>query len=60
LLGFIVLAFALISFDEPERGRFDIAQSVIVNPNLSMKSGSQANGAFDLSEDTRKELNVRR
>jgi hypothetical protein len=59
-LGFIVLAFALISFDEPERGRFDIAQSVIVNPNLSMKSGSQANGAFDLSEDTRKELNVRR
>lgn len=60
LIGFIVLAFALMAFDEPERGRFDIAQSVIVNPNLSMKSGSQANGAYELSEASRKELNVRR
>jgi len=55
-----VLAFALMAFDEPERGRYDIAQSVIVNPNQSMKTGSQANGAYDLSEASRKELNVRR
>ena len=41
LAGFVILAVALISFDEPERGRYDIAQSVLVNPNdASVKSGS--------------------
>jgi len=24
LLGFVVLAFCILAFDEPERGRFDI------------------------------------
>jgi len=47
-----------MAFDEPERGRYDIAQSVIVNPDQSMKTGSQANGAYDLSIASRKELNV--
>jgi hypothetical protein len=32
LIGFIIIGIAFISFDEPERGRFDIAHSVIVNP----------------------------
>jgi|TARA_B110000285_G_C14824787_1_gene468179 hypothetical protein len=49
-----------MAFDEPERGRYDIAQSVIVNPDQSMKTGSQANGAYDLSIASRKELNVQR
>lgn len=61
LTGLVVLAFALITFDEPERGRYDIAQSVLVNPNdASVKSGSQANGAYELTEDsaTRRRLNI--
>ena len=45
LIGFIVLSLALLSLDEPERGKFDISQSVLVNPDQSLKSGSQANGA---------------
>jgi hypothetical protein len=49
-----------MAFDEPERGRYDIAQSVMVNPDQSMKTGSQANGAYDLSIASRKELNVQR
>ena len=40
LHGFVVLAMSLLLFDEPERGRFDIAQSVVVNPDQSMKSNS--------------------
>lgn len=61
LTGFVILAVALITFDEPERGRYDIAQSVLVNPNdASVKSGSQANGAYELTEDsaTRRRLNI--
>lgn len=56
LIGFVVLAFALIAFDEPERGKYDIPQSVVVNPDESLKSGSQANGAYDLSRASRKTL----
>lgn len=33
LMGFVLLAICIILFDEPERGRFDIAQSVVVNPD---------------------------
>jgi len=33
LIGFMVLALALLAFDEPERGKFDISQSVLVNPD---------------------------
>jgi hypothetical protein len=61
LVGFVILAIALVTFDEPERGRFDIAQSVLVNDNNgSLKSGSQANGAYELTEDsaTRRRLNI--
>lgn len=53
LIGFIVLAFALMAFEEPERGKFDIAHSVVNNPDSSIKSGSQANGAYELSEESR-------
>jgi len=42
-----------MAFDEPERGKFDISQSVMVNPDESLKSGSQANGAYDLSVSRR-------
>lgn len=51
LIGFVVLALCLLAFDEPERGRFDIAQSVVNNPDQSWKSGSQANGAYEISEN---------
>lgn len=62
LVGFVVLGICLLSFDEPERGRFDIAHSVVNNPDESIKSGSQANGAYDLSdnEETRRRLDIRR
>lgn len=33
LIGFVVLAIFMLSFEEPERGRFDISHSVLVNPN---------------------------
>lgn len=56
----MILALSLMAFDEPERGRYDIAQSVLVNPDHSMKSGSQAHGAYDLSMASRKELVVNR
>ena len=49
----MVLAFAFIAFEEPDRGRFDIPQSVMNNrEEQSVKSGSQANGAYDISEDS--------
>ena len=58
MLGFVVLAISIIIFDEPERGRFDIAQSVVVNPDQSMKSGSGAFG-YQLSEaPTKKRLDI--
>jgi hypothetical protein len=43
LIGFVLLAVCVISFDEPDRGRFDIAQSLVNNPESSMKSGSKFN-----------------
>jgi hypothetical protein len=46
----------MLFFDEPERGRFDIAQSVVVNPDESHKSQSIG---YQLSEGpTRKRLNI--
>jgi len=36
LIGFMVLAISLLSFDEPERGRYDIAHSVVNNPDESL------------------------
>ena len=59
LLGFVILAFSLLAFDEPERGRFDVSQSVLVNPDQSLKSGSQANGAYEIS-DSRRGLDIKR
>jgi len=59
LIGFMVLALALLAFDEPERGKFDISQSVLVNPDQSLKSGSQANGAYEIS-DAGRGLNIQR
>ena len=55
----MVLALALLAFDEPERGKFDISQSVLVNPDQSLKSGSQANGAYEIS-DAGRGLNIQR
>lgn len=55
----MVLALALLAFDEPERGKFDISQSVLVNPDQSLKSGSQANGAYELS-DAGRGLDIKR
>jgi MFS family permease len=31
LIGFVFLALAILSFDEPDRGRFDISASVVVH-----------------------------
>jgi len=54
LSGFCVLAVSVILFDEPERGRFDISHSVMVNPEDSMKNDDIG---YDLSEGpTRKRL----
>lgn len=53
LMGFVLLGISILSFDEPDRGRFDIAHSVINNPDESLKSGSRAYGAYELSEATR-------
>ena len=58
LAGFLTLGISLLSWDEPERGRFDIAQSVLVNPDQSMKTGSQAFGAYSL-ETPKDKLNIR-
>lgn len=58
LMGFIVLGICLLSFDEPERGRFDINHSVLNNPDESLKSGSKANFAYELSK-TGKNLNIK-
>jgi len=56
LTGFAVLAISVILFDEPERGRFDISHSVIVNPEDSCKSDAIG---YNLSEGpTRKRLNI--
>ena len=33
LMGFVTLAICILIFDEPERGRFDINNSVVVNPD---------------------------
>ena len=30
-IGFMTLALAVLSFDEPDRGRFDLAASVVVH-----------------------------
>lgn len=49
LIGFVLLGICFVSFDEPERGRFDIAHSVVNNPDESIKEGSQA-FAYDLSQ----------
>ena len=48
LVGFVLLGVILLTFDEPERGRFDIAHSVVNNPDESIKEGSKA-FAYDLS-----------
>jgi len=57
LMGFVVLAFALLVFDEPERGRFDINNSVVVNPDQSMKT---TNIGYQLSEDaTHQQLDIK-
>lgn len=40
LMGFVNLGMCVLFFDEPERGRFDIAQSVVVNPDESHKSNT--------------------
>jgi hypothetical protein len=37
-----------MAFEEPERGKFDVAHSVINNPDESLKSGSQAHGAYSV------------
>jgi hypothetical protein len=52
LIGLFILAICVISFDEPDRGRFDIAQSLVNNPEMSMKSGSKYNKYQVLSEKT--------
>ena len=56
LLGFFVLAIWMLSFEEPERGRFDISHSVLVNPNLSFKAGSVTKSAYSISVNSR--LNI--
>lgn len=48
LTGFVILAICILIFEEPERGRFDINNSVVVNPDQSMKT---TNIGYQLSED---------
>lgn len=56
LLGLVNVAMCVLFFDEPERGRFDIAQSVVVNPDESKRSNDIG---YQLSEaDTHKRLNI--
>ena len=31
MIGFLALAVAVVSFDEPDRGRFDLPASVVVH-----------------------------
>lgn len=38
LISFGVLTVSFLTFDEPERGRFDIAHSVIANNSLRERS----------------------
>jgi hypothetical protein len=40
LIGFVVCGTCILVFDEPERGRYDISQSVVVNPDESMKTNA--------------------
>jgi hypothetical protein len=49
LLGFVLLGAAILSFDEPDRGRFDINHSVMNNPDDSIKAGSNA-FAYEISQ----------
>jgi MFS family permease len=57
LIGFIILGLCIVIFDEPEKGRFDIAHSVVNNPEESMKNDSIG---YALSEaPTRKRLDIK-
>jgi hypothetical protein len=52
----MLLALAVLIFDEPERGRYDINQSVINNPDESYRSDNKFN---ELSmQPTRKRLDI--
>ena len=44
LISFIILAVSFTTFDEPDRGRFDISYSIINNPNETLKSFKKFNG----------------
>ena len=65
LLGFVSLALAVLSFDEPDRGRFDISASVVVHHKSQGSMYSQQNAVnaeqdpigYDLSG---KNLKIRR
>ena len=62
LISFMVLVLSFLTFDEPERGRFDIAHSVIANDSLrerSVAKNPQDHG-YAMSERTGQKLDIAR